>query len=54
MAIPIAGAAVATAYYIAQVKSSRDAALDQAWIAYVLGPQGQAVLRAAGFMPPKG
>jgi molybdate transport system substrate-binding protein len=39
-------------YEIAQVKGSKNGDLDQAWIAYVTGPEGQSVLAAAGFLPP--
>ena len=43
---------VTTSYPIAVVKSSRNKALALAWIAYVVGPTGQRVLRAASFLPP--
>jgi molybdate transport system substrate-binding protein len=43
---------ITTKYEIAQVKGSTNGDLDQAWIAYVTGPEGQAVLKAAGFAPP--
>jgi molybdate transport system substrate-binding protein len=41
-----------TSYPIALVKGTANAALGTAWIAYVVGPKGQKVLRAAGFLPP--
>jgi molybdate transport system substrate-binding protein len=49
--IPASENVIAT-YEIAQVKGSKNSDLDQAWIAYVTGPEGQAVLAAAGFLPP--
>ena len=49
--IPAAQQVIAT-YEIAEVKGSKDGELDQAWIAYVTGPEGQAVLAKAGFLPP--
>ena len=49
--IPAAQQVIAT-YEIAEVKGSKDSELDQAWIAYVTGPEGQAVLAKAGFLPP--
>ena len=42
---------VTTSYPIAVVKSTTDRALAEAWIAYVLGPTGQSVLRQASFLP---
>lgn len=52
-AVPIVASANVTATYeIAQVKGSQNGTLDQEWIAYVTGAQGQAVLAAAGFLPP--
>ncbi|HVN51380.1 MAG TPA: molybdate ABC transporter substrate-binding protein [Acidimicrobiales bacterium] len=52
-AVPIAASQnIITSYEIAQVKGSKNGDLDQEWIAYVTGPEGQAVLAAAGFMPP--
>jgi molybdate transport system substrate-binding protein len=42
---------VTTSYPIAVVKSTTDRALAEAWIAYVLGPVGQPVLRQASFLP---
>ena len=42
---------VTTNYPIAVVKTTTDATLARAWIAYVLGPTGQSVLRRAGFLP---
>ncbi len=39
-------------YEIATVKGTKNAALAQAWIAYVTGPTGQQVLKDAGFLPP--
>jgi molybdate transport system substrate-binding protein len=43
---------VTTSYPIAVVKASTNRALAGAWVAYVLGPTGQSVLRRAGFLPP--
>ena len=43
---------VIAVYEIGQVKGTANADLAQAWIAYVTGPAGQAVLKAAGFLPP--
>ncbi len=52
-AVPIAASDnVIATYEIAQVKASKNGTLDQEWIAYVTGPEGQAVLAAAGFLPP--
>jgi molybdate transport system substrate-binding protein len=52
-AVPIAASDnVIATYEIGQVKGSKNGDLDQAWIAYVTGPEGQAVLAAAGFLPP--
>ena len=42
---------VTTSYPIAVVKTTMDRALAEAWIAYVLGPVGQSVLRQASFLP---
>ncbi len=42
---------VTTSYPIAVVKSTTEPALAEAWIAYVLGPTGQSVLRQASFLP---
>ena len=42
---------VTTSYPIAVVKTTTDRALAEAWIAYVLGPVGQSVLRQASFLP---
>jgi molybdate transport system substrate-binding protein len=51
--IPIpASMNVTTSYPIAAIKTTQDKALSAAWIAYVLGPTGQKVLRAASFLPP--
>jgi len=41
-----------TSYPIAQLKSAPNAAGAAAFISYVLGPQGQAVLASFGFAPP--
>ena len=41
---------VTTSYPIALVKGTTDRTLAQAWIAYVLGPTGQSVLRRASFL----
>ncbi len=51
VAIPAAQNAVAK-YPIAVVKATGNEALAQAFMTYVLGPQGQAVLREAGFGAP--
>jgi molybdate transport system substrate-binding protein len=51
VAIPVAQNAGAK-YPIAIVKATRNEALAQAFMSYVLGPQGQAVLREAGFGAP--
>ncbi len=51
--IPIpASQNVTTSYPIAVVKTTTNRALAEAWIAYVLGPTGQSVLRQASFLPP--
>ncbi|MGO8872381.1 MAG: molybdate ABC transporter substrate-binding protein [Acidimicrobiales bacterium] len=42
---------VTTSYPIAVVKSTKNRSLALAWVAYVLGPTGQKVLRAASFLP---
>jgi molybdate transport system substrate-binding protein len=42
---------VTTSYPIAVVKSTNDKPLAQAWIAFVLSPTAQKVLRQAGFLP---
>jgi len=41
-----------TSYPIAQLKDAPNAAAAAAFISYVLGPQGQAVLASFGFAPP--
>jgi molybdate transport system substrate-binding protein len=41
-----------TLYPIAAVSSSKETAIAQAFVAYVLSPAGQAVLSAAGFQKP--
>lgn len=46
-----AGINATTAYPISVLKDSKDRALAQAFVAYVLSPAGQQVLRAAGFAP---
>jgi len=51
VAIPTAENAVAR-YPIAVLASTTSAELAQAFMAYVLGPQGQAVLEKAGFQAP--
>ena len=52
-AVPLpASQQVIATYEIAQVKGSENGQLDQAWIAYVTGSEGQSVLAAAGFLPP--
>jgi molybdate transport system substrate-binding protein len=53
MGVPIATSVnVTTSYPIAVVKSTKNKALAQAWIAYVLSPTAQKVLRQASFLPP--
>jgi molybdate transport system substrate-binding protein len=47
------GQNVTTSYPIAVVKTTTDRALAEAWIAYVLGPTGQSVLRQASFLPAR-
>lgn len=42
---------VPTSYPIAMVKTTTNKTLSRAWIAYVLSPTGQAVLRQASFLP---
>jgi molybdate transport system substrate-binding protein len=42
---------VTTSYPIAVVKTTTERNLAEAWIAYVLGPVGQSVLRQASFLP---
>lgn len=49
--IPAAAQVVAT-YPIAAVKGSENSALAAQFVAYVLGPDAQALLRQAGFGPP--
>ena len=49
--IPTAQNAVAK-YPIAVIKATKDAALAQAFMDYVLGPEAQSVLKAAGFQAP--
>jgi len=49
--IPTAQNAVAK-YPIAVIKATKDAALAQAFMAYVLGPEAQQVLQDAGFKAP--
>jgi molybdate transport system substrate-binding protein len=51
VAIPTAQNAVAT-YPVAVLAATKAKALAEAFEAYVLGPEGQAVLAAAGFGPP--
>ena len=41
-----------TTYPIATISSSKNQSIAQAFVAYVLSPQGQAVLSAAGFQGP--
>ena len=41
-----------TAYPIAELKSAPNPTAAAAFISYVLGPQGQAVLASFGFQPP--
>ncbi len=48
--IPTAQNAIAT-YPIAVIEATGNSALANAFMDYVLGPQGQAVLKDAGFMP---
>ncbi len=42
---------VPTSYPIGVIKSTKDKALAEAWVSYVLGPTGQKVLRQASFLP---
>lgn len=51
VAIPAAQNALAT-YPIATLRASTNPATMDAFIAYLLGPAGQATLQAAGFLPP--
>jgi molybdate transport system substrate-binding protein len=52
--IPIPAADnVTTSYPIAVVKSTENPKLAQAWIAFVLGPTGQKVLRQDSFLPAR-
>jgi molybdate transport system substrate-binding protein len=51
VAIPDAQNVIAI-YEIGEVKGAKNPSLSQAWIAYVTGPTGQSVLKAAGFLPP--
>jgi molybdate transport system substrate-binding protein len=41
-----------TDYPVAEIKGAPNAAAAAAFISYVLGPQGQQVLKSFGFMPP--
>jgi molybdate transport system substrate-binding protein len=51
--VPIPAAQnIITSYPMALVKGTTNAGLGSAWIDYVAGPEGQKVLRAAGFPPP--
>jgi ABC-type molybdate transport system substrate-binding protein len=43
---------VTTSYPIAVVRSTKNKPLAQAWIAFVLSPTAQKVLRRASFLPP--
>jgi len=52
-AVPISASDNAsTTYPIATISSSKNQSIAQAFVAYVLSPQGQAVLSAAGFQGP--
>jgi molybdate transport system substrate-binding protein len=51
VAIPADQNAVA-AYPIARTRSSRQAGIDAAFIAFVLGPEGQGILKQSGFQAP--
>ena len=51
IALPAAAQAIAS-YPIGVVKASRSAATAQQFATFVLGPQAQAILRAAGFAAP--
>jgi molybdate transport system substrate-binding protein len=51
IALPAAAQAIAS-YPIGVVKASKSAATAQQFAAFVLGPQAQAILRAAGFAAP--
>ncbi len=44
---------VTTSYPIAVVKGTTNRTVARAWIAYVLGPTGQSVLRQASFLPAR-
>jgi molybdate transport system substrate-binding protein len=50
--IPPADAQAVASYPIATVKASPNAASAQRFVDFVLSPNGQAILRAAGFGPP--
>ena len=53
MGVPIPGDVNAsTSYPIAALSKSSDSTLAQAFVSYVLSPDGQAVLAAAGFQKP--
>jgi molybdate transport system substrate-binding protein len=43
---------VVASYPIASVKASTKQDVDQAFMDFVLGDEGQAILRAHGFLPP--
>lgn len=51
VAVPDAQNAIAT-YPIAVLSASSNPAASQAFVAFVLGPEAQAILRRAGFLPP--
>jgi len=51
VAIPDAQNAIA-AYPIAVLSAASNPAASQAFVAFVLGPEAQAILRQAGFLPP--
>ncbi len=41
-----------TTYPIAEIKGAPNATATEAFISYVLGPDGQQVLKSFGFLPP--
>jgi len=51
--VPIPAAQnIIASYPMALVKGTTNAGLGNAWIDYMTGPEGQKVLRTAGFLPP--
>ena len=51
IAVPLAANVVAT-YAGVALKASKDAAAAEAFLTWLAGPDGQAILTAAGFLPP--